>query len=239
MTYTIDLVKNILRDPARLHVLRSLALLDTPTEVMFDRLTALAARALNASMSLITLIDADRQYFKSYYGLPDPWDKMRETPLSHSFCQHLVVTNDIMVVPDARRDPVLMDNMAIRDLDIISYLGIPLTTDDGMVLGAFCVLDHVARDWTEDEIMFMRELAATAITLIDLRGQLIVLHKVAEEKLQDAHQHLAQVRAQNASMRATYRGIVDDLGRRAVCSTSRDDLTLHIRMLPRDLSAPA
>ena len=74
--------------PARLAALQAVALLDTPTEEAFDRLSRLAARFLNAPVALVSLVDANRQFFKSCVGLPEPWRSRRETPLSHSFCQH-------------------------------------------------------------------------------------------------------------------------------------------------------
>ena len=89
-------------DPARLAALRSVALLDTPSEESFDRLTWLALRCTGATASLVSLIDADRQFFKSCIGLPEPWLSRRETPLSHSFCQHNRIPRKPLLVEDAR-----------------------------------------------------------------------------------------------------------------------------------------
>jgi hypothetical protein len=77
-----------LADPARLAALRAVALLDTPTEEAFDRLARLASDFVSAPIAVVTLADANRQFFKSCLGLPEPWLSMRETPLTHSFCQH-------------------------------------------------------------------------------------------------------------------------------------------------------
>ncbi|HVE77348.1 MAG TPA: hypothetical protein VNA89_00675, partial [Gemmatimonadaceae bacterium] len=77
-------------DAGRLAALHATALLDSPAEAAFDRLTRLAARLLRAPLALVTLVDAERQFFKSCVGLPQPWAAARETPLSHSFCQHAV-----------------------------------------------------------------------------------------------------------------------------------------------------
>ena len=84
---THDLIST-LRDPARLSALRQTALLDTPAEEAFDRLTRLASKILRAPVSLVSLVDEDRQFFKSAIGLAEPWASLRQTPLSHSFCQH-------------------------------------------------------------------------------------------------------------------------------------------------------
>ncbi len=237
MTYSTDLIQAILSDPTRLALLESITLLDTAPEVMFDRLTCLAAQTLNAPIALITLVDADRQFFKSQIGLPAPWNHMRETPLSHSFCKHVVITNEPVIIPDARLDSEFCDHMAIGELNIVAYLGLPMTTADGIVLGSFCVIDHVPRSWTAHDVEVVRGLAATALSLMDLRFQLIGLHHTAEEKLLDAHDHLTHVRAQNASMRAVWRGIIDDLERRAKNGATKKDLTMHIHALPHNLIA--
>ena len=81
-----------LLDPARLAQLSRLRLLDTPPEEPFDRLTRLAARTLGAPVALVSLVDDRRQFFKSAHGLPEPWASQRETPLTHSFCQHVVTS---------------------------------------------------------------------------------------------------------------------------------------------------
>lgn len=159
-------------DPTRLETLKQLDLLDTPQEEVFDRLTRLVSKIIDAPVSLITLVDADRQFFKSLFGLPDPWASARETPLSHSFCQHVVNTSQPLIVSDAREHPILKDNMAIPDLDVIAYLGMPLTTTAGIELGSFCVIDSEPREWTEREIEIMREMAISAMTEIELRAQI-------------------------------------------------------------------
>jgi len=149
----------IIQNPDRLQILRDLVLLDTPEEEPFDRLTALASKIVGAPVSLVSLIDADRQFFKSALGLPEPWTSDRETPLTHSFCQHVVATGEPLVITDAREHPLVHDNLAIRDLNVIGYLGIPLETSDGYGLGSFCVIDGKPREWTTDEVEIMRDLA--------------------------------------------------------------------------------
>ncbi|WP_226377659.1 GAF domain-containing protein [Citrifermentans bremense] len=135
-------------DPARLAALRAVALLDTPTEEAFDRLSRLASRFASAPVALVTLVDSDRQFFKSCVGLPEPWLSSRQTPLSHSFCQYNRVAKQPLIIEDARVHPLFKENLAIRDLKVIAYLGIPLVTSDGYVLGSFCVIDHKPRHWS-------------------------------------------------------------------------------------------
>jgi signal transduction histidine kinase len=158
--------------PARLAALHETALLDTPAEEAFDRLTRLAARLLRAPVALVTLVDEDRQFFKSCVGLPEPWASARETPLSHSFCQHAVQLRAPLVIEDARTHALVRDNLAIRDIGVVSYAGIPLATADGLVLGSFCVIDNVPRRWTADELATLADLAASAVTEIELRAAL-------------------------------------------------------------------
>ena len=155
---TQDLSSN-LYDAARLAALRRTALLDTPAEEAFDRLTRLAARVLQAPVALVTLVDEDRQFFKSSLGLPEPWASRRQTPLSLSFCQHAVPLCGPLVIQDAREHPGFRDNLALPELGVVAYAGIPLITSDGYALGSFCVIDHQARAWTRDEVEILQDLA--------------------------------------------------------------------------------
>ena len=160
---------SVLRDPARLAALRATALLDSEPEEGFDRLTRVATRALGVPVALVTLVDEDRQFFKSCVGLPDPWMEQRGTPLSHSFCQHAVASAEPLTIEDAREHPLVCENLAIRDLNVIAYAGFPLKTRDGVVLGTFCAIDSKPRAWSEDDVEFVKEMAAMAMTEIELR----------------------------------------------------------------------
>ncbi|CAA9541168.1 MAG: hypothetical protein AVDCRST_MAG88-23, partial [uncultured Thermomicrobiales bacterium] len=171
-------------DPERLAALRQLILLDTPAEGSFDRLATLATRMLRVPVALVTLVDGDRQFFKSCVGLPEPWATARQTPLSHSFCQHVVAARAPLVVEDARVHPLLRDNLAVPDLGVVAYLGIPLVTADGHVLGSFCAIDDRPRCWTDEDIAILTELTASVMTEIELRAanaQLAELDRLREE----------------------------------------------------------
>ena len=159
-----------LREPRRLAALHGTDLLDTAPEESFDRFTRLASRMLGAPVSLVSLVDRDRQFFKSSIGLPRPWASRRETPLSHSFCQHAVRSGEPLVVDDARDHPLLRDNPAILDLGVVAYLGTPLVTSDGQALGAFCVIDSAPRRWTAEQLELVKDLAAAVMTEIELRA---------------------------------------------------------------------
>jgi signal transduction histidine kinase len=160
---------HIVRDPDRLRALHQTLLLDTPVEEAFDRLTRLATSILHVPIALVSLVDADRQFFKSCIGLSEPWASQRETPLSHSFCQHAIALNVPLLIEDARSHPLVRDNLAISDLGVVAYAGIPLTMPDGFVLGSFCIMDTKPRLWKEEEVKILQELAASVLTEIELR----------------------------------------------------------------------
>jgi GAF domain-containing protein len=161
---------DILLRQDRLRVLSELALLDATKVPLYDRLTELAGKAVGAPLSLLSMVAADHQFFKSDYGLNG---SIQQTPLSHSFCQTVVRNNAPLIVSDARRDDAVKDIPDTPELNIIGYLGMPLVLSDGRRLGAFCVIDHEARVWTETETEIVRELAAVATAEIDLRAQLL------------------------------------------------------------------
>jgi two-component sensor histidine kinase len=154
-----------LDDPIRLGSLDRTGMMDSEAEPAFDRLVKLATRLLKAPVSLISLVDDHRQFFKAQCGLSDP----RETPLTHSFCQYVVKRAKPLIVTDARQDPLLRDNLAIRDLNVIAYLGVPLFSPDGMPLGSFCAIDSQPRAWSNDEIEIMMDLAHAVQSEIRLR----------------------------------------------------------------------
>ncbi|WP_406697435.1 PAS domain S-box protein [Singulisphaera sp. Ch08] len=164
----IDLDASV-QAPARLASLRETGLLDSQPEPSFDRLTRLASRFLNAPVTLISLVDEHRQYFKSCVGLPEPWVSARETPLSHSFCRHVVASREPLRIADARTHRLVRDSLAIDELGVVAYLGVPLTTSDGHVLGSFCAIDSRPREWTDDEVETLSDLACSVMTEITLR----------------------------------------------------------------------
>ena len=153
----------------RLAALRRTALLDTPPEEGFDRLTRMAARLLGAPISLVTLVADDRQFFKSATGLAEPWSSRRGTPLTHSFCRHVVSSGEALVVEDARRHPLLRSSPAVRELGWIAYAGVPLITSQGYVLGALAVIDAMPRLWSERDIVLLKDLGASVVSEIELR----------------------------------------------------------------------
>ena len=146
----------------RAHALELSGLLDSPIEPAFDRLTAMAAALLDAPMSMISIIEHDRQFFKSSFGLELPWAERRETPLSHCICQHVVAAGAPLAIEDARIDPLVCDNLEVPELGVVAYLGYPLRSEDGTVLGCLAVVDRIPRRWTKREHAAMEHFAALA-----------------------------------------------------------------------------
>src|SRR5262245_32548632 len=160
-------VNGVIGDPARLAALERTKLLDTPPEEAFDRLTRLATILLHVPVALVSLVDGERQFFKSCVGLAEPLASRRQTPLTHSFCKHAVASGQPFIVSDARRHPMVTDNPAVSESGTIAYAGIPLTTTEGHTLGAFCVVDTRPHEWTEEEIRALRSLAASVMSEIE------------------------------------------------------------------------
>jgi GAF domain-containing protein len=129
-----------LRDAGRLEALKRTSLLDTPPEESFDRLTRLASIVLRAPVAIVSLLDGERAFIKSCFGLPEPLASSRQTPMSHSFCKHAVASGEPFIVADARQDPRVHHNPSIAEFGVIAYAGIPLTTNDGFTLGTLCVV---------------------------------------------------------------------------------------------------
>jgi diguanylate cyclase (GGDEF)-like protein len=152
-------------EEARLIALQSLDILDTPPEENFDRITRLVRRALKAPIALISLIDHERQWFKSRQGL-----LASETKRSISFCSHAIEQDVPLVVPDASLDPRFCANpFVVGPPGIRSYVGAQLKTGEGYSLGTLCVLDVKPRRFSEDEIAILQDLAQLVIDGLELR----------------------------------------------------------------------
>ena len=142
----------------RLRSLHALDILDTPPEERFDRLTRVARRLFDAPIALMSLVDADRQWFKSRPGLDFP-----ETPRDYSFCTHAILGEGVFVVPDALLDDRFRDSPLVTSFpEIRFYAGCPVRAPDGSPLGTLCVIDHEPRDIEKDDVDALRDLAAMA-----------------------------------------------------------------------------
>ena len=142
--------------------LEDLELVDAPPEHSFDNLTKLASMMLGAPVALVSFVQfsEDRQYFKSQVGLPEPWATNRQTPLSHSFCQHVVREDHAFVVENAPEHPLVKENLAIPDLGVIAYLGVPIYAADHKAVGALCTIEGAPRRWLDEDVANLKQLAS-------------------------------------------------------------------------------
>ncbi len=152
-------------ESARLAALRRYQILDTPPEKAFDRITRMAARWLDVPIALTTLVDADRQWFKSCVGMDQ-----RETSREVAFCAHNLFDEELLVVEDATQDDRFVDNpLVTEDPGIRFYAGAPLVTPGGHILGSVCVIDTEPRTLSEREATTLKDLAALAMDELELR----------------------------------------------------------------------
>lgn len=171
-----------LDDPERLQMLVRAGLLDSDSEGALDRMTRFARIVLGVPVALISLVDEHRQFFKSQQGLPEPWATERQTPLTHSFCQHVVTSAQPLIVSDARVDERVRSNLAIRDLNVIAYAGYPIAGPGGHVLGSLCAIHGRPHEWTEQELLLLRELAESVSNEVALRLE-VLAHKETTAEL--------------------------------------------------------
>lgn len=179
-----------LQDRDRLRSLAETGLLDAKGREALDRYARIAARALAAPVSLVSLVDDRRQFFAAAKGLGSPWKERRETPLSHSFCQHVVNERSALVVGDACNDVRVCDNLAVEELNVVAYAGVPLCDPRGNVLGSFCVIDDQPRQWTDDELALLRLLADVVADEIELARRAYLAEK-AEADLAEINREIA------------------------------------------------
>ncbi len=161
-----------LRSADRLADLFETGLMDSGPEPGFDRLTRLTCKLLDAPMSLVSLVDDTRQYFKSQVGLPAALAKSRQTPLTHSLCRHVVESDQVLIIGDISQSALACNNPVVEELSVLSYVGVPVRSAAGRTLGSLCAIDNKSRRWTEDELDTLVELAGAVETEIRLRTEL-------------------------------------------------------------------
>ena len=160
----------LLAHPPRLHALRDLGVLDSPPEEIHDRFTRLVSHILDVPVALISLVDDERQFFMSQVGLSEPWATMRQTPLSHSFCQFTVTFRQPVLINDATQHPLVAHNLAVGELDVAAYAGMPLITSSGEAVGSLCAINAKPREWSDDEVAALTDLGAILMELLELRS---------------------------------------------------------------------
>ena len=165
----------------RLAALDRSCLLDGKADPAFDRVVRIAARLLNAPVGVVSLVTPDRQVFRAHHGLDEPWASRGETPLSHSFCQHVVAREEPLVVGDAPNHPLVATNLAVTELGVSAYCGVPLRSPEGEVLGALCTIDADVREWTRDDVERLKDLAEILTAEIATRLRAASLAKLEAE----------------------------------------------------------
>ncbi|MEI8593120.1 sensor domain-containing diguanylate cyclase [Photobacterium sp. Hal280] len=188
--------ENPINEVERLQCLRSLSLLDTGSEERFDRITRLARRLFNVPVATVTLVDSDRQWFKSCCGA-----ELKETSREVSFCGHAILADGPLIVSDASQDKRFHDNpLVIGPPHIRFYAGIPLVYDNKYKLGTLCIFDHQPHSMDKDEVRDLVDLAKMAeqelsalhdatideLTQISNRRGFI---KLATRSLENSHLH--------------------------------------------------
>ncbi|PRP73506.1 two-component hybrid sensor and regulator [Planoprotostelium fungivorum] len=156
-------------EEARMRCLKELSLLDTDHEDVFDGISQIAQNIFNVPIALITLVDENRQWFKSCIGLP-----VSETSRDDAFCAHAILKpDDILVIPDTELDPRFANNaLVVGEPYIRFYAGAPLVIDGGNALGTLCIIDHVPREFSESERNILREYAKSVELAIEMRQAL-------------------------------------------------------------------
>lgn len=160
-------------ESARLNRLYQCLILDTPVESAFDDITQLASHICQVPIALVTLIDRDRQWFKSKVGL-----EATETPRTMAFCAYAILQSDILIVPDALEDNRFIDNPLVTSEPYIRfYAGVPLITSDGHALGTLCIIDRVPRELRIEQIQALKALGRQVVRQIELREAFLELER--------------------------------------------------------------
>lgn len=161
----------------RLENLRSFSLLDTPFEQVYDEIVSLASVICEMPYAAVSLIDANRQWFKAACGLGN----VRETPREHSFCGYTILGHDLMYVYDARQDERFFDNPLVTgSLHIRSYVGVPLASSEGFNLGTLCVFSDRPKDMSPVQRDSLRKLGTLVTNLFEARKREAWLAKIGQ-----------------------------------------------------------
>ena len=182
------------RDPRRLSAVYATGLLDSEVEECFDRLTRLAVRLTGVPAAFISLVDENRDFYKSACGFGEPLASARELE-GPTFCHYTVASSAPVIIPDTKADPRYAHIPTIYSLGVAAYVGVPLITD-GQTIGAFCAIDGKPRDWTAGDIEAFTELALIAVQEIEMRS----LHRRTEEMNEQLQEQAVELEVQKEEL---------------------------------------
>ena len=138
----------------------------------FDRLTSLAISTLGIPVALVSIVEHDRQIFPSRCVLSGPLVGVKETPISHSICAHVVRLDTPLIINDTREHPLTLDNPVVTEVGVLAYAGFPLINEMGQPFGAFCAIDYKPHVWSAADVEILRMLALQVTSEIQLRSAL-------------------------------------------------------------------
>ncbi len=171
-------------EEARVIALDKYAILDTDPEQFFDDLTLLAAYVCNTPIALISLVDEDRQWFKSRVGLD-----ASETSRDIAFCSTAILQTDVFVIPDALADERFRDNpLVVSEPHIRFYAGAPLINEDGYALGTLCVVDRAPRELAPEQKEALKALSRLVLAQLEFRRNLILLKEALSDRTKEEHE---------------------------------------------------
>jgi len=182
----------------RVASLEKYAILDTDPEQSFDDLTLLASFICKTPIALISLVDEDRQWFKSRVGLD-----AKETSRDIAFCSTAILQSDVFVVPDALKDDRFRDNpLVVSDPHIRFYAGAPLINEDGYALGTLCVVDRAPRELAPDQKEALKALSRLVLAQLEFRRNLFLLKETLTDRTREEHERQRElVHVQETLMR--------------------------------------
>jgi two-component sensor histidine kinase len=144
---------------ARVSALRQSGILSQRGDEQFGHLTELVRMMLGVPVAIVSIVDEHRQVFAGHSGLPEPWASLGETPITHSFCQHVVDRGEAFSVSDAHAEPLVRHNLAIQDLGVVAYLGVPIHLPGGELIGALAAIDTKPRRWSDHDARLLESVA--------------------------------------------------------------------------------